>query len=81
MHSHSSGLLHAFKLKGKTSDIRTSSGMFFGLGETPVVHRIEERIARWSMTAIEQGEGIQVLRYEVNCGANKQLWPCIFDVS
>ena len=49
---------------GKLSDIRTSSGMFFGREETPMISRVEERIARFTMTESDQGEGIQVLRYD-----------------
>ena len=32
--------------------------------EDAVVRRIEERIAEWSHIPVENGEGIQVLRYE-----------------
>jgi prolyl 4-hydroxylase len=42
---------------------RTSDGMFFGLAETPLIERIEARIAalvRWPAT---HAEGLQVLRY------------------
>lgn len=49
---------------GKLSDIRTSSGMFYTRSETPTIERIEERIARVTMTEPDQGEGIQVLRYD-----------------
>jgi len=42
---------------------RTSDGMFFGRGESPLCERIEQRIAtllRWPLT---HGEGLQVLHY------------------
>jgi len=42
---------------------RTSDGMFFERGETPVVARIEQRIARLLQWPLEFGEGLQVLRY------------------
>lgn len=42
---------------------RTSDGMFFQRGETPVVQRLEERIARLLNWPLENGEGLQVLRY------------------
>lgn len=35
-------------------------------GETPEIQRIEDRIARFTMTHVQQGEGIQVLRYDVS---------------
>jgi prolyl 4-hydroxylase len=43
---------------------RTSEGMFFTRGETPLVQRIEERIARLLRWPIENGEGLQVLQYQ-----------------
>lgn len=49
------------------SDIRTSSGMFFGREETSVISSVEQRLARWTMLPLENGEGIQVLYYEVGC--------------
>ncbi|MCZ2291513.1 MAG: 2OG-Fe(II) oxygenase [Burkholderiales bacterium] len=42
---------------------RTSDGMFFGRGETPLLTRIERRIAALLRWPIERGEGLQVLRY------------------
>lgn len=42
---------------------RTSDGMFFQRDETPVVQRLEERIARLVRWPIENGEGLQVLHY------------------
>lgn len=42
---------------------RTSSGMFFTRGENALVARIEARIARVLNWPIENGEGLQVLRY------------------
>jgi len=42
---------------------RTSSGMFFGRGETELVRRLEARIARLLRWPIEYGEGLQVLHY------------------
>jgi hypothetical protein len=34
-----------------------------------VIQRIEERIARVSFLPVENGEGLQVLRYEVRCSS------------
>ena len=42
---------------------RTSQGMFFVRGEDEVVSRIEKRIARLLNWPLENGEGLQVLRY------------------
>ena len=42
---------------------RTSDGMFFQRGEIPVVAQLEERIARLLNWPVENGEGLQVLRY------------------
>lgn len=45
------------------NDDRTSDGMFFQRGESPLIQRIEERIARLLQWPIENGEGLQVLHY------------------
>lgn len=45
------------------NDDRTSDGMFFQRGETPLLQRIEERIARLLNWPLENGEGLQVLHY------------------
>jgi prolyl 4-hydroxylase len=42
---------------------RTSNGMFFQRGESEVVKRMEERIARLVNWPVENGEGLQVLHY------------------
>ena len=42
---------------------RTSRGMFFQRGETPLVARLEERIAKLLHWPVENGEGLQVLQY------------------
>lgn len=42
---------------------RTSEGMFFERGETPLLAAIEARIAELVRWPVERGEGIQVLRY------------------
>jgi prolyl 4-hydroxylase len=42
---------------------RTSNGMFFQRGETELVQRIEQRIARLVNWPEENGEGLQVLQY------------------
>ena len=42
---------------------RTSDGMFFQRGESPLIQRIETRIARLLNWPVENGEGLQVLHY------------------
>ena len=42
---------------------RTSEGMFFTRGETDLVRRIEARLAAVCQWPVENGEGLQVLRY------------------
>lgn len=42
---------------------RTSDGMFFNRGETPLVQRIEARIAALLKWPVDHGEGMQVLHY------------------
>lgn len=42
---------------------RTSDGMFFERGETPLIERIERRIAELVHWPVERGEGLQVLHY------------------
>ena len=45
------------------NDDRTSNGMFFQRGESEVIRRVEERIARLLNWPLENGEGLQVLHY------------------
>jgi prolyl 4-hydroxylase len=42
---------------------RTSDGMFFERGEAPLIQRIEQRIAELVGWPLENGEGLQILRY------------------
>ncbi|MBQ0131201.1 MAG: 2OG-Fe(II) oxygenase [Comamonas sp.] len=42
---------------------RTSHGMFFQRGQTPVVQRLEARIAQLLQWPVDHGEGLQVLNY------------------
>ncbi|WP_329742386.1 2OG-Fe(II) oxygenase [Dyella sp. A6] len=42
---------------------RTSNGMFFALGEEPLIRRIEARIAALLGIPVDHGEGLQVLHY------------------
>ncbi|HEY0181625.1 MAG TPA: 2OG-Fe(II) oxygenase [Rhodopila sp.] len=49
----------------KVATHRSSEGMFFKLMETPLVARIEKRIAELTGLPIEHGEGLQILHYPV----------------
>ena len=42
---------------------RTSDGMFFARAENPVVERVEKRLSELLRWPLENGEGLQVLRY------------------
>ena len=42
---------------------RTSEGMFFERGETPLIDQIERRIAALVRWPLKNGEGLQILRY------------------
>ncbi|XP_047316044.1 probable prolyl 4-hydroxylase 4 isoform X1 [Impatiens glandulifera] len=48
----------------KLSEVRTSSGMFIEKAKDPIVSGIEEKIALLTFLPKENGEDIQVLRYE-----------------
>ncbi|KAI3459718.1 hypothetical protein Pfo_016381 [Paulownia fortunei] len=54
--------------KGIKSKVRTSSGMFLSAEERkyPMIQAIEKRISVYSHVPVENGERIQVLRYEKN---------------
>lgn len=47
----------------EVNSARTSEGMFFERGENPLCQRIEARIAALVRWPVENGEGLQVLRY------------------
>ena len=46
------------------SEIRTSAGMFLRKSQDATVREIEERIARLSGVPVDNGEGMQILRYD-----------------
>lgn len=58
---------------------RTSDGMFFGRGENALCERIEQRIAALVHWPVENGEGLQVLRYRP--GAEYKAHHDYFDPS
>ncbi|PPE69471.1 2OG-Fe(II) oxygenase [Caldimonas thermodepolymerans] len=47
----------------EVNEARTSDGMFFRRGENALCERIEQRIATLLRWPVENGEGLQVLRY------------------
>jgi len=48
----------------EVNEARTSQGMFFERGENPVCARLEARIAALTSWPLENGEGLQILRYD-----------------
>ncbi|XP_071696207.1 probable prolyl 4-hydroxylase 10 [Rutidosis leptorrhynchoides] len=51
--------------KSKDSRVRTSSGTFLARGRDETISNIEKRIADFTFLPVENGEGLQVLHYEV----------------
>jgi prolyl 4-hydroxylase len=47
----------------EVNEARTSDGMFFARGEAPLIARIEARMAALLRWPLENGEGLQILRY------------------
>jgi len=47
----------------EVNSARTSEGMFFNRGENPICQRIEARLAKLLDWPVENGEGLQILRY------------------
>lgn len=47
------------------NDHRTSHGMSFSVGENAIIQRIESKISELTGYPVHNGEGMQVLRYEV----------------
>ena len=46
-------------------DARTSNGMFFKLNENPFIAKLDHRIAQLMQVPVVNGEGLQILHYEV----------------
>lgn len=57
--------VHASDGEPQVHEARTSDGMFFQRGETDLCRRLEDRLARLMAWPVENGEGLQVLRYGV----------------
>jgi hypothetical protein len=63
-----SGVSNSITGADEYSEIRTSSGMFFSRGETPLIKQIEDRVAAWTLLPPLHAEGMQILKYEVWVG-------------
>ncbi|XP_057546286.1 probable prolyl 4-hydroxylase 4 [Amaranthus tricolor] len=50
--------------ESQLSEVRTSSGAFISKAKDEIVARIEQKVSLWTFLPIENGEDIQVLRYE-----------------
>ncbi|GAB4818416.1 hypothetical protein N2152v2_005462 [Parachlorella kessleri] len=59
-----SGVVNTDTGGSEVSEIRTSQGVFLERNEDPIIADIEERIARWTLLPVGNGEGLQVLRYD-----------------
>ncbi len=59
-----SGVVETETGGSKISEIRTSSGTFLARGQDDVVKAIEDRIAKWTLMPVGNGEGFQVLKYD-----------------
>ena len=62
-HLERSGVVDSATGGSEISDIRTSQGTFLERGQDEVVGAVEERIARWTLLPVGNGEGLQVLNY------------------
>ena len=62
-HLHRSGVVDTTTGGSEVSDIRTSKGMFLERGHDATVAAVEDRIARWTLLPVGNGEGLQVLNY------------------
>uniref|UniRef100_A0A0D3HF84 procollagen-proline 4-dioxygenase n=1 Tax=Oryza barthii TaxID=65489 RepID=A0A0D3HF84_9ORYZ len=64
-HMKKSTVVDASTGGSKDSRVRTSSGMFLGRGQDKIIRTIEKRISDYTFIPVENGEGLQVLHYEV----------------
>ncbi|KAI7841722.1 hypothetical protein COHA_004588 [Chlorella ohadii] len=63
-HLMRSGVVDTSTGKEAVDNVRTSKGMFLARGQDPIIASIEQRIAKWTLMPVGNGEGLQVLRYE-----------------
>ncbi|KAK9165047.1 hypothetical protein Scep_000238 [Stephania cephalantha] len=64
-HMEKSTVVDSATGQSKDSRVRTSSGTFLKRGRDKVIRNIEKRIADFTFVPVENGEGLQVLHYEV----------------
>ncbi|KAM1047594.1 hypothetical protein ACFX13_027506 [Malus domestica] len=62
---HKSSVVDSETGKSRDSRVRTSSGTFLARGRDKIIRNIEKKIANFTFLPVEQGEGLQVLHYEV----------------
>ena len=64
-----STLVNPYSGQDEVAAQRTSYGMFFRLGETPLLARLDRRISELMQLPVENGEGFQVLHYPMGTEA------------
>ncbi|TMW94242.1 hypothetical protein EJD97_010538 [Solanum chilense] len=64
-HMQKSSVVDSSTGKSMDSRVRTSSGTFLARGRDKVIRDIEKRIADFTFIPVENGEGLQILHYEV----------------
>ncbi|CAL9049175.1 unnamed protein product [Musa banksii] len=64
-HMQKSSVVDSTTGKSKDSRVRTSTGMFLPRGQDKIIRVIEKRISDYTFIPVENGEGLQVLHYEV----------------
>ena len=63
---HPSTVVDLLTGEDKIAEHRDSEGMFFKLNETPFIAKLDRRISELMNCPVENGEGLQVLRYGKN---------------
>ncbi|XP_059623411.1 probable prolyl 4-hydroxylase 10 [Cornus florida] len=64
-HMRKSTVVDSATGQSKDSRVRTSSGTFLARGHDKIITNIEKRIADFTFVPVENGEGLQILHYEV----------------
>ncbi|XP_010266901.1 PREDICTED: probable prolyl 4-hydroxylase 3 [Nelumbo nucifera] len=64
-HLAKSSVVNSKTGKSIDSGVRTSFGMFLKRGQDRIIRTIEKRIADFTFIPVENGEGLQILRYEL----------------
>jgi prolyl 4-hydroxylase len=61
--------------QNRVAEHRSSEGMFFLPGETPLIAALDARFSKLMNLPIDHGEGLQVLRYGPGTGSASQFAP------